>query len=172
MQLQHVEVQEITDEDDRVELRGQSKAVAEVVITRSTVLGPFAGELMTETEFDKKYGASIVAQYQHDRYTYQFTHQAKEDGGDEEDTEGEHEEESEESEDEEEDGMLLDPFLHFGNEAMAINDPKKMATETSTNNNGGNARKRKRVGTKKGNRPRANCAWVEVSHKGFPYVFM
>lgn len=93
--------------------------------------------------------------------------------------------------------MLIDPCLNFGNEAMALNDPRNMkgsvrhmgadaqrkegdsqsrgrdgdagkrSSTAETRENGKRASSRKRRHHRK-----ANCGWLEVAHLGFPYVFV
>ena len=137
----------VGDDDPRVALRGQAKVNAKKKIPFRTIIGPFTGRVMTETEYDNKVkGASLLEYQNHERYSYNFTCELP--GND---------------------SLVLDPYPNYGGQLMVINDYRKAPLPTDAEDPATSkepmAKKQKRA-----LRLKANVIFIEITYKGWPYL--
>ena len=104
IRLQNVKVGRVPDDYRVPALRGQARVLSTATIPAYTMIGPYAGKLMTEKEYSNGHGLSVAKKSWEDDYS--FIVQTK------------YEDDERRTKE-----LTIQPYPKYGNETMCINDP-------------------------------------------------
>ena len=151
-------------DDPRFGLRGQSALYCSAPVARGEILGAFAGRVSLESEYNREEATRLSTYSEHERYAYHLSVKLPR----------KHLPKGDLDRALSRDTLIVDPLYEYGNKAMVMNDlrlnPLKVDTKAAAESSSSSGSSKS--SSSAGKKMHYNVSFIEVTHKGWPYVFV